>query len=456
MSLFKDKNLKFYTYCNKIDKNKEIYDNSINNKHVEKMKNFTKNNKNLPKFKEQLNEIENKIEILSNQKEIDLILNKLNKQKNKILSDIEKIKNNDIIIPEKKKNIHVIIENNDTITNVKDEKINKLNKLIDDIDENINKYINVYNKNCYMNELKTAKKELEEKIYIIENEVDELEYFDDNYDILFNYFKKDEDNNTDEEIDLQKIFKKKNQSSKLSEKNKYADKYLQSINETGTRKKKVLPICECTKCGIPKTLNLQEGQYKCLNCGESQMVLVDSDKPSYKDPVNEVKTNTYRRANHCSELLNQKQGKESTDIDDNIFQEIINQLHIIGVTDLQTVNSTIIKNVLKSIGKSNKAEHAIYIINKLNGIPAPTISRELEETVKQMFNSIEEAWYIFKNPKRKNFMNTNFVFHKIFELLDEDEEAVKYPYLAPDKLEEHDELWEKICNYLQWEYIASI
>ena len=70
-----------------------------------------------------------------------------------------------------------------------------------------------------------------------------------------------------------------------------------------------------------------------------------------------------------------------------------------------------------------------------------------------MFVTVEDAWYIFKDPNRKNFMNTNFVFHKIFELLGEDEEAEKYPYLADDKLDEHDELWEKICNYLEWEFI---
>ena len=454
MSIFKDKNLKFNTYCNKINKSKEICEISIEKKHMEKMDDFKKMNKNLPKLKNKLKIINNDLDLFNDQKQIDLLKEKIESQKQKLLIRIENINNNNIVLTEQCDNNVQIIDNEIKMTPEENE-INRIYEMIDETDKKQIICNSIYERNCYINLLKRQKKEIEENIYIIENETEELEYYDHSYDILYEYYKKD-DKEDDNKINLQELFKNnKKQIIKKNEKNKYIEQYLQSINEH-TKKKRNLKIHKCTICDIPKTLNLQAGQFECMKCGESEITYVDSDKPSYKDRGNEVKQNTYRRSNHCSELLNQKQGKESTEIDGKIFQSIVNELYVIGVTDLQTITSSTIKTVLKNIGLSSKAEHTVYIINKLNGIPPPTISRELEEKVKQMFSDAEEAWLIFKKKNRKNFMNTNYVFHKIFELLGEDDEATKYPYLAPDKLEEHDELWEDICDYLRWEFIESI
>jgi hypothetical protein len=103
-------------------------------------------------------------------------------------------------------------------------------------------------------------------------------------------------------------------------------------------------------------------------------------------------------------------------------------------------------SIYRNLNLNSFYEHIPYIINKLNGIPPPTMSRELEEKVRSMFKEVQEPWINFKNNIRKNFLNNNFVFHKIFELLEEDNFIIYFPYLkSREKLQEHDDEWKKIC-----------
>jgi hypothetical protein len=184
---------------------------------------------------------------------------------------------------------------------------------------------------------------------------------------------------------------------------------------------------------------------------------MDSDKPNFKDQIVELKPNGYKRIIHFSELLNQCQGKESTDIQPEIFERIINELNIIKITDLSKLDNKIMRSILKNLNLNSYYEHIPYIINKLNGIPPPTMSRELEEKVRSMFKEVQEAWIYGKKSNRKNFLNNNFVFHKIFELLEEDTFLQYFPYLkSRDKLQEHDDEWKKICEYNRWEFISSL
>lgn len=469
MSTFKEKNIKFNKH-NSNEKKSEHY-NIIDAKHTEIMEGFDMKSNNLDEYKNEFNNIIIELEKLDDEceinKTIDELQIKISKTNDKLqelrdgaLSDMDVVENLETTKEKKKK---VKKKKSVLIQRVSDNKtdrellLEKTEKILETNTKKLLNYQNIYLRNCYINDLKARKDILEEDIYNIENNIDELNYLDDTYDILHEYFEKDEQvvhNNTIDNIcDL---FTNTQQNTQYSKKRKdCVDKYLQTINARKRYKRSVIGK-SCTNCGTQKILNTQEGIYSCDNCGESEIIIIDSEKPSYKDPVPDTKSNTYKRSNHCSELLNQSQGKESTDIELQLYEDIKQQLHIIGITDLTKITKDDIKQVLKNIDKSAKSEHAVYIINKLNGIPVSTMSHKLNEMVKKMFSMVEEAWYIFKDPERKNFMNTNYVFHKIFELLDEDEEAEKWPYLSDIKLSKHDDLWEKICNYWNWEFIPSI
>ena len=58
------------------------------------------------------------------------------------------------------------------------------------------------------------------------------------------------------------------------------------------------------------TVYHSEGYQICSSCGNQEHILIESDKPSFKDPPLEVCYFSYKRINHFNEWLAQFQAKE--------------------------------------------------------------------------------------------------------------------------------------------------
>ena len=56
---------------------------------------------------------------------------------------------------------------------------------------------------------------------------------------------------------------------------------------------------------------------------EVDYIVIDSDKPSYKDPPKEISYFAYKRINHFNEWLAQFQFKETTDIPQELYDQIL-------------------------------------------------------------------------------------------------------------------------------------
>ncbi len=57
-------------------------------------------------------------------------------------------------------------------------------------------------------------------------------------------------------------------------------------------------------------------------CGKQQNYLIEHEKPSYKEPPKEVCFYAYKRINHFREILAQCQAKETTQIPDEVIENI--------------------------------------------------------------------------------------------------------------------------------------
>jgi hypothetical protein len=457
MSNFKEKNIKYSTFCQNVLKKSAIVHGTLDAKHNEIMKEFQKKKENLPKLKLKLNKLKTDLDNLSKPElyKQDLI-NKLEKL-DKVNEPIKKT------IKNKKNQLENIINQNILSTEINNIFIDSnINENINDIKIKITMLYDQFQINKLKNQINDEIIEINDEINCIENNEDELNYFNDTADILFKYY----DTTTVEKKkiempnDLQDFFIKIKENNKINETDdKYSlfNKYMKITTNTEIKKQINITIKMCLKCNIEKTLHLQEGFLSCTLCGDSEPIQIDSDKPNYKDPIIENKPNGYKRMNHFSELLNQCQGKESTDISEDIFQKIINELNVLKITDLSKLDNKIMRSILKNLNLNSYYEHIPYIINKLNGIPPPTMSRELEEKIRAMFKEVQEPWVAGKKTSRKNFLNNNYVFHKIFELLEEDSFLEYFPYLkSREKLQEHDDEWKKICAHNKWQFIPSL
>ena len=114
------------------------------------------------------------------------------------------------------------------------------------------------------------------------------------------------------------------------------------------------------------------------------------------------------------------------------------------------------KEILKKLGYNKYYEHIPFIKEKL-GIKPPVMSPELEETLCNLFMEIQGPYAKFCPEDRVNFLNYYYTVYKLCELLDQREFLPYFPMLKDrEKRIEQDEIWKKICEELNWEFIPTI
>ena len=155
--------------------------------------------------------------------------------------------------------------------------------------------------------------------------------------------------------------------------------------------------------------------------------------------------------------LNQIQGKETTDIPDEVFDKILIELKKQRIDDIHDVTRSKIKDILKKLKINKYYEHVPYIMNKITGIPNPHLSTELEDKLKSMFKEIQVPFLKYSPLNRKNFLSYSYVLHKFIQLLGKEEYLCYFPLLkSRDKLHQQEQIWKQICNELGWKFIRSI
>jgi hypothetical protein len=195
----------------------------------------------------------------------------------------------------------------------------------------------------------------------------------------------------------------------------------------------------------------------CTICGFRDFILVDSEKPSYKDPPREMSYYAYKKINHLNEWLAQFQAKETTEISPGVLDAIKAELRKERITDMSKVKASKLKEVVKKLKLHRCYDHVAHILNKLNGISAPVLSREIEEKLRFMFKEIQFSFVKHCPKKRSNFLSYSFVLYKFCELLELDDYLPCFPLLkSREKLYMQDKIWQKICEDMGWEFIRTV
>ena len=345
-------------------------------------------------------------------------------------------------------NINKIVKNK----NNKIKKTKQLDKLINDYN-NIkdNDAIEIEIKLDYIYKIDTLKEELE----LINNNYHEIEYFDKSLDILLDYYSLKDKKLYNRTMEIDKMFDNNivdNSKSQLH--NKYI-KNVYNINTDYTSAK--IRCCINPECNNNElTLHVSNGCFSCINCGYCEELIIEGDKSSYKQSSNENSVYAYKRINHFNEWLSQFQGKESTDIPEELYEKISIELKKERIIKKDQITIDKMRKILKLLGYNKYYEHIPHILSKI-GKKAPKISKENEEKLRLMFKQIQEPFNIYCPKDRKNFLSYSYTLHKFCELLELDDIALLFPMLkSREKLKEQDILWKNICNHLKWEFIPSI
>lgn len=365
-------------------------------------------------------------------------------------SNLEDIKNNCTKIPDLEKEIEQISQRKQYLQDIglKDltfEQLNELNEIQEQI-KNLNQQITDYSNGVH-------------------------KFFITNGTLLNEYYEHDQQSNRTaglekrNKINIKNITQKKkfkvlseymNQDRKTKadflkeylHQNKPDYIYLQESNVTEDN--------YCEECQAFRVLRSSEAKMVCECCGSEVNIILEIEKPSLKDPPMEIRYYEYRRINHFCDWLSNLQGKESTEVPEEIINlillEIKKERKIENLADLDEddIRRYLKKNAFKVNNSKYEMfyEHATQILFRITGIPPLTMTPEQEENLKIMFILIQEPYDRFVIG-RKNFFSYSCILYKFCQLLGYTEFIKKLKLLkSKDKLYQQDITWKKICRYM--------
>jgi hypothetical protein len=296
--------------------------------------------------------------------------------------------------------------------------------------------------------IKNIKKKKKE--YLLENAKDVFTYFENKKNIgktenkskkLNSFFKIDSSNNSESDDTTTNI----------------VNSYLSRINSDLIDVNNfVIPTNICDTCNKGELIPMEEeGILICNKCSKNKPYLIENEKPSYKEPPKEVCFYAYKRINHFREILAQFQAKETTQIPETVIEDIKNQIKKERITT-SSISNAKAKEILKKLGYNKYYEH-IPFIKDIIGIKPPVMTPELEDTLCNLFMDIQSPYAKYCPDDRVNFLNYYYTVYKLCELLGQNQFLPFFPMLKDrEKRIEQDNIWKKICNELDWEFIPTI
>jgi hypothetical protein len=301
---------------------------------------------------------------------------------------------------------------------------------------------------------------LKEKITNITDDTELNDYLLDFFAIIHNN-NKDTSKQTNKVGQMDTFVQSELNTTKIDMYNEYIKKFNDELKEIKNDTPHKTNSCEY--CGSTRTGNeTKTSTVVCLECGNSKNVLFNDNEivPVYTENIEQVILFNYKRNNHFQECLNQLQAKENTSIPPQIIKDLTFEFKKYNIHDPKMITASLVKIYLKKLKYNKYYEHIPTIINEFCGLHAPKLTPELEQQLKIMFDEIQIPFEKYSRiicPKRKNFLNYNYIFYKMCQLLCKDEFLNFFPLLkSREKLYEHDLIWRGICNDLRWEYIPSI
>ena len=159
-------------------------------------------------------------------------------------------------------------------------------------------------------------------------------------------------------------------------------------------------------------------------------------------------SSNYKRIHHWHERVSQLLLQESPIPHDDfvkIAERLLDGTHTV-------INKDVIRSVLRSLNMQLYIEKWLGIIQRVTGIEPPKPGARLLEMLDDAFTELQQPFKHFKAQGRKNFLNYNYVFCRLFQRLDCTQFCMFFPLIkSRQKLRHLDEMWEAMVASLQWE-----
>ena len=194
------------------------------------------------------------------------------------------------------------------------------------------------------------------------------------------------------------------------------------------------------KCANPGHVEVY--YYCCVDCGIMQPC----------GAVGAITTpctrSNYKRIHHWHERVSQLMLCESRipDADfERIAQRICDGTHTV-------INKDVIRAVLRSLNMQIYIEKWLQIIQRITGVEPPKPGNRLLIALDDMFTELQRPFAQCKEQGRKNFLNYNYVFCRLFQKLGCAQFSMFFPLIkSRAKLKVLDETWAGMVASIGWE-----
>jgi hypothetical protein len=290
---------------------------------------------------------------------------------------------------------------------------------------------------------------------------DKNTYYLDNGLLLDKYYKGDTQMKQQDDQGILRYFKREEKPTSEkedAEEFNLMNQYLCNIDDTVQNTKySDYQLDKCRQCNGVMYFKSNDAEIMCKKCGYTEDIMIVTEKSSFNDPPREVSYFAYKRINHFNEWLAQFQAKETTELPDTIYRDVYDELSKNIDFDIKQINYKMIREILKKLKYNKYYEHIPHLINVLSGEKAPKLSRRSEEMLRSLFKEIQIPFMNNCPANRKNFLSYSYVLHKFCELLELDHLLPFFPLLkSREKLQQQDQIWDKMCKDLKWQYIPSV
>jgi hypothetical protein len=167
------------------------------------------------------------------------------------------------------------------------------------------------------------------------------------------------------------------------------------------------------------------------------------------------RNSNYKRIHHWHERISQLLLMESQIPHDQmlrIAEKLCDGTHSV-------VNKDSVRAVLRSLGMQLYIEKWLQIIFRITKIAPPIPGSLLVCKLDSMFQELQHPFDCFRTEKRKNFLNYNYVFCRLFQRLQCTQFCMFFPLIkSKHKLRQLDDMWNNMANSLDWDItpLASV
>ena len=189
------------------------------------------------------------------------------------------------------------------------------------------------------------------------------------------------------------------------------------------------------------------GAMVCNDCGVVQSTLVLYEYLHWQPTGSRV--SNYKRIHHFHERCSQLLLQESEIPPDKMLligEQLCDGTHPV-------INKDVVRSVLRSLNLQLYIEKYLQIIQRVTGISPPVPGPQLLMALDSLFVDLQQPFEACKPSGRKNYLNYNYVFNRLFQKLGCTQFCMFFPLIkSKAKLRALDDTYELMCGTLNWEF----